>query len=168
MTHTWTHALSGPDGDTDTVAPSRCPLASSCPDELCCSRQATIARISTCGSTKMVSTCAIALAVPWASERPPAELIDRPAVWPGLCIVGVADTHPLLGAGRSIEQVDFNIGKQGDRNKLNVTGKRKRVRSARLCLLEGSPRVLLQPASQRSQHGLKAVAADCHARARNL
>eukprot|EP01043_Picozoa_sp_COSAG02_P031176 COSAG02_NODE_2022_length_10084_cov_2.725643_11_plen_81_part_00 len=45
-----------------------------------------------------------------------------------LCVVGVADTHPALAPERGIEHVDFNIGSQGNRNELNVSGKRKRVR----------------------------------------
>ena len=45
-----------------------------------------------------------------------------------LCVVGVADTHPSLAPERGIEHVDFNIGSQGNRNEMNVSGKRKRVR----------------------------------------
>lgn len=48
-----------------------------------------------------------------------------------LCVVGIADTHPALAQGRSIARVDFNVGSKGNRNELNVTGKRKRVRRKR-------------------------------------
>ena len=44
--------------------------------------------------------------------------------------MGVASTHPMLDPARKIESVDFNCGTQGNRNELNVSGKRKRVRSA--------------------------------------
>ena len=45
-------------------------------------------------------------------------------------MVGVASTHKALDPSRKIVSVDFNLGRQGNRNELNVTGKRKRVRSA--------------------------------------
>ena len=47
----------------------------------------------------------------------------------GLCVVGVAAHHPLLGAsssgGRTVTQVDYNVGRDRDRNKLQVSGKKK-------------------------------------------
>lgn len=39
----------------------------------------------------------------------------------------MADTHPALAPGRGIAHVDFNIGNQGNRNEMDVSGKRKRV-----------------------------------------
>jgi hypothetical protein len=40
----------------------------------------------------------------------------------------MADTHPALAPERGIAHVDFNIGSQGNRNEMEVSGKRKRVR----------------------------------------
>ena len=50
---------------------------------------------------------------------------------PRLCVIGVAETHPLLDPSRTVVRVDFNVDSKDtqDRNKLHVTGKKKRVQS---------------------------------------
>ena len=42
----------------------------------------------------------------------------------GLCVVGVAAHHPLLGSsssgGRTVTQVDYNVGRDRDRNNPHI------------------------------------------------
>ena len=44
----------------------------------------------------------------------------------GLCVVGVAERHPLLTPGCTVVKVDYDVGSDRDRNQLQVSGKQKK------------------------------------------
>ncbi len=42
-----------------------------------------------------------------------------------LCLVGLAPSHAAFAGGKKIVQVDFDVGRTGDKNGIKLSGKRK-------------------------------------------
>jgi hypothetical protein len=42
-----------------------------------------------------------------------------------LCLVGLAPSHAAISGGKKVVQVDFDVGRTGDKNTIKLSGKKK-------------------------------------------